>query len=296
MSQARLYVLQVKTLLLALIVSSLTFAVTAREYKHGILWEISKPGQSTSYLFGTIHSGDPRVIKLPPAVAAAFARSRSFTGEMDMNVASLQETQKEMFLPDDKTLDSLIGDTRYNYCVALMNDYDVPETMVKRMKPWAVAIQLNMPKPEADRFLDLMLYQRAVSRKIPVHALETSAEQVAVFDNLTLEQQIELLDEALYSYEDMPALIEKLINLYLARDLAGMQATSDDQLQKSDSGLAKKIEQRLITERNHRMAKRMQQRLKEGQAFIAVGALHLPGKEGILSLLEQQGYQVKALY
>ena len=44
------------------------------------------------------------------------------------------------------------------------------------------------------------------------------------------------------------------------------------------------------------MAKRMQQRLKEGQAFIAVGALHLPGKEGILSLLEQQGYQVKALY
>lgn len=296
MSQKRLYLLRFKTLLLLLLVSSLAVALQAREFKQGILWEISKPGLPASYLFGTIHSSDPRVVRLPPAVAEAFASSRSFTGEMDMDAETLMQTQQEMLLPEDKSLDTLIGDTRYNYCVALLNDYDVPESVVRKMKPWAVAVQLNMPKPEGDRFLDLTLYQRAVARGIPVHALETSAEQIAVFDNLTLPQQIQLLDEALYNYEELPALIEKLINFYLARDLAGMQETNDDQLHKSENELAQQVEQRLIIERNHRMAMRMQGRLKEGRAFIAVGALHLPGKEGILNLLVQQGYQVKAVY
>ena len=213
-----------------------------------------------------------------------------------MSMESLEQTQKDLLLPNEKTLDTLIGETRYNYCVALMSDYDVPESLVKKMKPWAIAVQLNMPKPESDRFLDLMLYQQAIARGMPVHALETGAEQIEVFDKLSLEQQIVLLDEAMYNYEEMPALIEKLINLYLARDLAGMHSTSNDQMQKGDSGLASKVEQRLIIERNYRMAKRMQQRLQEGRAFIAVGALHLSGKEGILNLLEKQGYQIKVLY
>ena len=296
MSRLRKQMLCFHTQMLALLVFAFSLPVQGGEFKQGILWEISKPGLAASYLLGTIHSGDPRVIRLPSPVSQAFANSRSFTGEMDMSMESLEQTQKDLLLPNEKTLDTLIGETRYNYCVALMSDYDVPESLVKKMKPWAIAVQLNMPKPESDRFLDLMLYQQAIARGMPVHALETGAEQIEVFDKLSLEQQIVLLDEAMYNYEEMPALIEKLINLYLARDLAGMHSTSNDQMQKGDSGLASKVEQRLIIERNYRMAKRMQQRLQEGRAFIAVGALHLSGKEGILNLLEKQGYQIKVLY
>lgn len=268
----------------------------AGDFSHGILWKISKPGIAPSYLLGTIHSDDPRVTRLPPAVAHAFAVSRSFTGELDMSANSLVQTEKAMLLPAGEHLQKLIGQARYEKCAKLMADYGVPGAVVERMKPWAIAVQLNMPKSVTNQFLDLILYRRAVARGLPVHALETIPEQVAVFDKLPLSQQIMLLDEAIANYENAGALIDTLIDLYLARDLSGLQAINNQQLQQGNTQLAAEIQQRLITSRNLRMEKRMQPILQEGHAFIAVGALHLPGKQGILNLLQRQGYRVQDVY
>jgi uncharacterized protein YbaP (TraB family) len=282
--------------IVSVFIALLTMPTWAGEFTHGVLWAISKPGIRVSYLLGTIHSDDPRVTRLPPAVVQAFAKVRSFTGELDMSEDSLEQTQQAMLLPDDTLLETVIGQARFQKCVKLMADYGVPAAVVNKMKPWAVALQLNMPKPQSDRFLDLVLYQQAVARGLPVYALETIPEQIAVFDKLPGEQQITLLDEAMVNYESTPALIDSLIDLYLARDLAGLQSINEDQMQKGNAELAAKVEQRLIVSRNHRMVERMQVRLDQGSAFIAVGALHLPGKEGILNLLEQQGYLVKYVY
>ena len=283
-------------LFFVLFVSLPAIQVYGTEFNHGVLWEISKPGIPASYLLGTIHSDDPRVTRLPPAVAQAFANSNSFTGELDMSSNSMELTQKAMLLPSDKSLAALIGPERYRKCVTLMADYGVPASIVNKMKPWAIALQLNMPKPISDRFLDLTLYEQAIARGIPVYALETIPEQIDVFDKLPLTQQITLLNESIAHYEETSALIDTLIDLYLARDLAGLQSINDDQMQQGDDDLAATVEQRLIVVRNQRMVERMQPRLLQGHAFIAVGALHLPGKQGILNLLEQQGYIVKYVY
>ena len=64
----------------------------------------------------------------------------------------------------------------------------------------------------------------------------------------------------------------------------------------SDQKVAEHFAKQLVVKRNHLMTERMQVRLKEGNAFIAVGALHLPGNEGILNLLSKQGYKVKSVY
>jgi len=56
------------------------------------------------------------------------------------------------------------------------------------------------------------------------------------------------------------------------------------------------LDSRVLLDRNRRMAQRMARRLFEGNAFIAVGALHLPGDGGVLQLLQQQGYTVTAVY
>ena len=296
MSYTRRHKLRNFALFITVVVAFSISHVRAGEFASGVLWAVSKPGVQTNYLLGTIHSDDPRVTQIPAAVAQAFANSRSFTGELDMSMDSLEQTQQAMLLPEGSQLKNILGQVRFKKCVKLMADYGVPDTVVNKMKPWAIALQLNMPKPVSDRFLDLVLYQQAVARGMPVHALETIPEQIAVFDKLPVEQQIILLDEAIANYESTPALIDTLIDLYLARDLAGLQAVNEDQMQKGDLSLAAEIEQRLIVQRNHRMVDRMQVRLNEGKAFIAVGALHLPGKEGILNLLEQQGYQVKYVY
>lgn len=284
------------TLLLGACIFMQAVPAWSGDFTHGVLWAISKPGIHVSYLLGTIHSDDPRVTRLPEAVIQAFAKSSSFTGELDMSADSLARTQQAMLLPDDTLLESVVGQARYEQCVKLMAGYGVPASVVNRMKPWAVALQLNMPKPGTARFMDLNLYEQAVARGLPVYGLETIPEQTAVFDKLPVAQQIVLLDEAIANHRETAALIDTLIDLYLARDLAGMQAINDDQMRQGDTNLAAKVEQRLIVMRNHRMVKRMQSQLKQGHAFIAVGALHLPGREGILNLLEQQGYLVRYVY
>lgn len=279
-----------------LVLIALALPVWGSDFSHGILWKISKPGIAPSYLLGTIHSDDPRVTQIPPVVARAFAHARSFTGELDMSAESMAQTEKAVLLAPGKTLQGIIGNARYRRCVKLMADYDVPDYVVDRMKPWAVAVQLNMPKPVTNNFLDLILYRRAVARGLPVHALETIQEQVDVFDRLPQSQQIMLLDESIANYKNSTALLDTLIDLYLARDLAGLQVINNQQLQQSDTQLAAEIQQRLITARNLRMAKRMQPLLQQGYAFVAVGALHLPGKQGVLNLLQQQGYRVQYVY
>ena len=82
----------------------------------------------------------------------------------------------------------------------------------------------------------------------------------------------------------------------MSRDLSQLQKLNDEFMTESDPDVAKRFENNLVVKRNHLMAERMQTRLKEGNAFIAVGALHLPGNEGILNLLSKQGYKLKAIY
>ena len=60
--------------------------------------------------------------------------------------------------------------------------------------------------------------------------------------------------------------------------------------------LASRFKKRLLIDRNYRMVRRMRPRLMEGNSFIAVGALHLPGAEGIIHLLEKEGYRVSPVY
>jgi uncharacterized protein YbaP (TraB family) len=55
------------------------------------------------------------------------------------------------------------------------------------------------------------------------------------------------------------------------------------------------FEKRIITDRNHVMAERASTYLAKGGAFMAVGALHLPGEEGLVELLRKQGFTVTSV-
>ena len=94
----------------------------------------------------------------------------------------------------------------------------------------------------------------------------------------------------------LDALHAELLEADKQRDLAGLMALSEAAMQAGDQQLADEFQQHLVVERNHRMSDRMQVYLRQGEVFIAVGALHLPGEEGLLSLLEQQGFTVRRLY
>jgi len=279
-----------------LLLTSLSMNAWADSSENGILWQVSKSGLQSSYLLGTIHSDDPLVTALPAKVNNALQQSSSFTAELDLDIMQMLQAQMQMLLPENTSLQSVIGEPRYKKAVGLMTSHGVPEAMLSKMKPWAVAAQLSMPKPKSGIFLDLKLYQMAQVQGKKIYGLETVTEQLSIFDNMTKSQQLAMLDQAMKDYVLMPGKINTLIKLYVKRDLNGMKRFSDDEMKKMDSSLSSIMEDKLINERNHRMVKRMQPQLTLGKAFIAVGALHLPGEQGILVLLEKQGYKVSVIY
>lgn len=287
---------QIQIVLVQLTILALIGIAQAGDFSKGVLWEVSGKGKQPSYVLGTIHSDDPSVTTIPIPIQTALLKAQSFTAELDLNLGAMLEAQMHMMLPPQQDLKSIVGQQRYQRAVKLMKLYGMPEMVVARMKPWAIAAQLMMPKPTTGVFLDLKLFQQAQARGIQTYGLETVAEQMGVFEKMSQQQQIAMLDQSLREHKNMPAMIKQLTQLYLNRDLAGMQRYSEEEMKKGDQELASLLESGLINDRNVRMAKRMEVRLNEGNAFIAVGALHLPGDKGVLRLLQNRGYQLKALY
>lgn len=264
----------------------------AWRFEQGLLWKIEADDSAPSFLFGTMHSEDPEVVRLPAAARQAFDATRGLTLEVVLDAQSLLAMTAGLMLPQGETLESHIGAALYQRAVDAMAAYGMPEVMVSGMKPWAVAVTLITPPTETGEVLDLRLYREAVASGKPVDGLETPLEQLSVFDNLSDRDQVELLRDTLDNLPEMDRLLDQLKDAYLAGDLRRLTEISDRSMQDSDPQLVERFNKRLIDDRNHRMVERMRSRLQRGGQFIAVGALHLPGEEGVLNLLSQRGYRL----
>jgi uncharacterized protein YbaP (TraB family) len=265
-------------------------------FDSGLLWRIERAGSSPSYLFGTMHTDDPGVVNLAAPVRQAFDQADAVTLEVTLDVQSLLDLAQALLLNEGGTLDALLDAALYARAVEAMAGQGIPDSMVARMKPWAVAVTLMTPPTETGVVLDQVLYQKALADGKPVDGLETVAEQVGLFDSLTLEEQIELLQDTLDHLPEIERMLDEVRQAWLQRDLARLVEINAAILRDSDPQFAATFNQRIILDRNHRMVERMQARLRAGGRFIAVGALHLPGREGLLELLEQRGYRLTRLY
>ncbi|MCW8956061.1 MAG: TraB/GumN family protein [Gammaproteobacteria bacterium] len=265
----------------------------------GLLWKIEKAGMSPSHLYGTMHVGDPRVVKLAPEVEKAFVEADRFGMEVLLNFQAMGVITSGSFFNDGRTLKSVMQEADYQRLIELLEQqFQMPEQAVMHMRPWVVLIMLMMPeKGQADSSsaLDMVLYRRAATRRMPLLGLETAEEQLAVFESMTMEEQIWMLNKSVEDYGMVEDLFPILLDNYLRRDLAGMVKLQDRYMY-PESDIDDRFMHELLDKRNVRMVERMQDFLKQGNAFIAIGALHLPGKKGVLHLLEQQGYKVQSVY
>lgn len=264
----------------------------------GLLWKIEKPGMATSHIYGTMHVSDVRVTQLPPIVEQAFNGADQFVMEMLPGSRAMDIIAQGSFFQDGRTLRTLMQAEDYlRLSRILNNNLRVPENVYNRMRPWAVLMLLSMPVRDmaSEHILDMMLYQRAEQRGIDLYGLETAQQQLAALETPTLEEQVWLLNKSVSGYSQMASNMGRMIDLYLRRDLAGLVAMQQRQMHR-DSRIDERFMLALLDKRNHYMALRLQALLQQGKSFVAVGALHLPGDNGVLHLLEQRGYTVTPVY
>ncbi|MBI4692658.1 MAG: TraB/GumN family protein [Gammaproteobacteria bacterium] len=261
-------------------------------HAHGLLWEITNAAGRKSWLYGTMHLADPRVTKLAKPVRAALREAKTFTMEMVLDLDTVLAISERMRYADGTLLADRIGAELFARTAELLAPYGVPAEAARKLKPWAAYTTLSLPPGEHATPLDMVLMSIAEKGGKPVHGLETLDEQTAVFETLGMPDQVQLLTEVVCHHEALHAEAERMIAAYVARDLAALVTLAAD----ADSPAQRRLLANTLEARNARMVGRLRPDLEAGAAFVAVGALHLPGPDGLLARLEKAGYTVRVLY
>ncbi|MCG8427059.1 MAG: TraB/GumN family protein [Chromatiales bacterium] len=270
--------------------------VAADEFRSGLLFRLQPSVGPESYLFGTMHSDEPRVIELAQPVVDLIKMSDKLVLELDMSPGELLASMTGMIISDGRTLDQIVGAELYAQTRKAVKGLGIPEVAVRDFKPWAIAVMLSMPPSKSGQFLDLILYQKAVENGIEVVGLESAKEQMGVFDQMSESDQIYLLRETLAQLDQIPSMLDDMLRAYLESDLAGLETQMDAMWGSMDSGIVERFEEAVIISRNHRMVERALPILQKYSVVIAVGAGHLPGEEGLLNQLRQRGFSIEKIF
>lgn len=274
------------------------------------LWKLEKPGVAPSWLFGTMHITDPRVVSMPDAARAAFDTAQTVVIEtIDIldpakaQAALMAKPELTMFT-DGNTLVSFLDEDDARLVESELARRGIPLALVSRMKPWMVVGMLALPQCELARksqgaeFLDIRIANDAKRDGKALLGLESIGEQMAAMADLPIEFHIRGLVETIRLADLMPDIMATMTELYLEGEIALIMPTILAAGPEADAGDIDgyaEFEKRIVVMRNHVMAERAAPILAEGNAFIAVGALHLPGEDGLVTLLQQDGYTVTAV-
>jgi len=270
----------------------------------GLFYEISRNGQ-TAYLFGTIHVGRADFFPLELVVTQALAQSSELVVELDATQGDKMQAAilRHAVLPDSRSLDTLLTPTLRKRLHTQLDALGIPRDSVQPFKPWMASLSLVMGSMQAYGFnpgyaTDLYLIELARNLNKTIGELESIDYQLKLFDSIPPKEQLDFLDETLKSLEkgQMEGDTQALVDAWLASNAHALQQQSLKSMRESPRS-ARWMQQKLFTERNQLMAASIDRLLAEGhQPFVAIGALHLTGADGVPALLEKRGFRVKNLY
>lgn len=279
----------------------------ALENGQAIFWKLERPGSPPSYLFGTIHLSDNRIKRLKDTTKNAIRASKTLLIE-NANLspeaaerAYVAAAQSAIF-SDGRSLDTLLSKDEFEK-VRKSAGEGIPAGELRLFRPWIVSLFIAASDCERRRIqsgyrvLDMALVERAQVNGIPVGGLETTEEQLAALASIPEDEQLGILRTNIALIEENENLRETMVQLYLRRRIG---AVWDLQLALAEkagvpASVYTSFQKTLIVERNRKMRDAALPHLEKGAAFIAVGALHLPGKTGLVELFRQAGYTATAI-
>lgn len=259
-------------------------------------YRIIDPQRGTvGYVVGTMHSEDARVLALLGSITPLLDEVDVLALELVPDAAAGLAAGLATLLPDGRSLDQLLDSRQYQQALQAGAQIGLPAVAVARLRPWALAVMLSMPARGGGHPLDIQLYLHALGNGRDVVGLETVAEQLAVFTEMPPALQLTMLQAAIKNRTRLPQQLEEMTGLYLAGDLDGLSrfaASTQDEL---PPPLDAWLQHRLIDARNALLSKRLLALLGRQRVLVAIGALHLPGMDGVLAHLRTAGFAIESL-
>ena len=257
----------------------------------GLFWKLESPTGKTSYLFGTMHTDDNRVAEITPAMDDAIKAVDVFVMENE------PVNDPSVFLMKEGNLAQMITDAEFEKVRELADFHSMHLGAAMQMKPWLLAVIFDLPKPQAGFEQDNLLMARAEESNKEVVGIETTQEHFGIMDDFTRGEQMVMLRAVLKrTLAQKEADFERLIAVYLEGDSDKISA-QDEQITGGilPKELWAKMRSKLLTERNAVMSKRAVDMANEKAIFVAVGASHLAGEDGLIEAFKKAGFKLSPM-
>ena len=257
-------------------------------------WSVKGRQGNTLWLLGSVHLLQAGEAEPPPEVLKAYASSKQLVLELPMDGAGGMgpPDARLLRLPAGRALRDVLGATLHDRFLAAASIQGLPAALFDPLQPWFAAItyeqavyaQLGF---NASHGVDLQFARRAAADGKPVMGLETIDEQLGFFASLPMKDQVELLRETLDETADIQQELGDIVAAWRRGDLTKLEA-----LLSKGNAESPVLMQRLTTERNRRWIKKLLPMLEgKDDVMVVVGALHLVGDQGLVSLLSKSGWK-----
>ena len=169
------------------------FSASAEPYARGILFRVDRPGVAASYVFGTVHSADPRVTTLAKPVMDAFSSARTFALENHLGEGDVAALFEAAQFDDGRRLIDFFDPSAIDAIRGALGAGAPSDEVLLRLKPWAVLLRLGEVATHGRETLDQQLLAEARRRRLGIVGLELPDEQISAFDAIPLVTQVALV-------------------------------------------------------------------------------------------------------
>jgi uncharacterized protein YbaP (TraB family) len=259
------------------------------------LWQVADE-DTTIYLFGTVHALPQGKPWFDGRIERAFAAADELVTEVDISdqSASTQAMQQAGLLGEGESLRALMTEADRKEFEGALVSLGLPVAALDRMEPWLATLTLSLlpllqQGYQAESGVEAALTARAGER--PRGALETVGQQIELFDGMSMEAQLKLLDKTVEAMPKAKTSLDAMVAEWIEGDAEALAALLNSEL---DDPV---LYERLLTQRNANWAGWIEQRLQQpGTVFVAVGAGHLAGTGSVQDQLAARGLKVERIW
>ncbi len=251
---------------------------------------------SCIYLLGTIHIGDSRLLGLTDKIWNAYNNSDAIAFELDITTIPADAGEELIYLPEGDDLANYLTEEQFHKLEEFCTKRFLPIELLRTFNLAGIYSLLEQLAYLELGFLpnngvDKQLLDKAHEDNKEIIELETYEFQSNLLYAFKDEYYIKQIESTLDNYSASKGSVVLLYNTYLTgnswlfKSLFGDSESADE--------LEEEYNQKMLIDRNIHMADKAEVFLKENKkVMVAVGAAHVVGKDGLIDLLRERGYQV----
>lgn len=280
-------------------------------FANGNFWRATKDGQEI-HLIGTYHMDDARhaatMARLEPVLDGV--KTVMVEAGPDEMAALKQRIGKDpdlMVNTNGPSLPESLTPALWDKLSDAVRARGVPPFMAAKMKPWYLTMILSIPpcaleNMGQDNGLDAQIIAAAQARALPIQALEPYDTVFSIFGSLTEAEQISMITQALALEDRSEDMSVTMAEAYFSEDSRLIWEFTRDQTAALPGYTPKrveaefaKMEEAMMKARNRAWIPVLTTAAAEGPVLAGFGALHLSGDQGVLALLQAEGYTLERL-